>query len=91
MAPHTSPASADTDWGTPRAREVTWYSPATLTAAGAFRYDAHLVPGLLANIEPMVDGWISYDDRGSDAEFSDEPARRRPLRREIGPDRPPTP
>ena len=35
MAPHTSPACADTDWGTPRAREVTWYSPATLTAAAA--------------------------------------------------------
>ncbi len=35
MAPHTSPASADTDWGTPRSRDVTWYSPATLTAAAA--------------------------------------------------------
>jgi hypothetical protein len=42
----------------------------------SFRYDAHLVPGLLANIEPLVDGWVSYDDRGSRCEFSDEPARR---------------
>src|SRR5512132_447390 len=35
MAPHTSPAPADSDWGTPRTRDVTWYSPATLTAAAA--------------------------------------------------------
>ncbi len=33
MAPHTSPASADTDWGTPRSRDVTWYSPATVRFA----------------------------------------------------------
>lgn len=51
----------------------------TVLAVYSFRYDAHLVPGLLANIEPMVDGWISYDDRGSDVEFSDEPARRQAL------------
>ena len=35
MAPHTPPAPADSDWGTPRTRDVTWYSPATLTAAAA--------------------------------------------------------
>jgi hypothetical protein len=51
----------------------------TVLAVFSFRYDAHLVPGLLANIEPMVDGWISYDDRGSDVDFSDEPARRQAL------------
>ena len=50
-----------------------------LLAVFSFRYDAHLVPGLLANIEPMVDGWVSYDDRGSTEEFSDEPARRHAL------------
>ena len=34
-------------------------------AVFSFRYDAHLVPDMLANIAPMVDGWISWDDRGS--------------------------
>lgn len=53
-------------------------TPAVL-AVFSFRYDAHLVPGLLANIEPMVDGWVSWDDRGSGALFSDEPARRQAL------------
>jgi hypothetical protein len=42
----------------------------------SFRYDAHLVPGLLQNIEPMVDGWVAFDDRGSRETFSNEPARR---------------
>lgn len=45
----------------------------------SFRYDAHLVPDLIANIEPMVDGWISFDDRGSRELFSSEWARRRAL------------
>lgn len=45
----------------------------------SFRYDAHLVPGLLANVDPMVDGWVSLDDRASEVEFSDEPARRHAL------------
>jgi hypothetical protein len=45
----------------------------------AFRYDAHLVPDLIANIEPMVDGWIAYDDRAGGAAFSGEPARRKAL------------
>lgn len=33
--PARSPAPARTDWGPPRTREITWYSPATLTAAAA--------------------------------------------------------
>ena len=45
----------------------------------SFRYDSHLVPDLIANIEPLVDGWISYDDRSSAELFSNEPARRRAL------------
>jgi len=47
-----------------------------LLAVFSFRYDAHLVPAMLENIEPLVDGWVSYDDRTSSAVFSDEPARR---------------
>ena len=31
--PARSPAPADIDWGPPRTRDVTWYSPATLAAA----------------------------------------------------------
>lgn len=45
-------------------------------AVFSFRYDAHLVPGLLQNIEPMVDGWVAFDDRASRETFSNEPARR---------------
>jgi uncharacterized protein (TIGR00369 family) len=33
MAPDPSPTAADSDWGTPRSRQVSWYSPATLAAA----------------------------------------------------------
>lgn len=45
----------------------------------SFRYDAHLVPDLIANIEPFVDGWISYDDREATGVFSNEVQRRRTL------------
>jgi hypothetical protein len=38
----------------------------------SFRYDAHLVPALLANIRPMVDGWVSWDDRDSPAAVSND-------------------
>lgn len=48
-------------------------------AVFAFRYDAHLVPGLLQNIGPFVDGWISFDDRGRNEAISTDPARRHPL------------
>ncbi len=45
-------------------------------AVFSFRYDAHLVPALIANVEPMTDGWIAYDDTGGDGVFSDEAHRR---------------
>ncbi|MDQ7744202.1 hypothetical protein [Hydrogenophaga pseudoflava] len=48
-------------------------------AAFSFRYDAQLVPDLLANIQPMVDGWVAWDDRSSKAFYSDEPTRRHAL------------
>lgn len=50
-------------------------APAVL-AVFSFRYDAHLVPAMLENIAPFVDGWVSFDDRGSTELFSDEPGRR---------------
>ena len=45
-------------------------------AVFSYRYDAHLVPDMLANIDPLIDGWVSFDDRASSALFSDEPTRR---------------
>ena len=45
----------------------------------SFRYDAHLVPDMLLNIEPMVDGWLSFDDRAATEMFTSEPVRRRAL------------
>lgn len=52
-----------------------WRSPRVL-AVFSFRYDAHLVPALIENIAPLVDGWVSYDDRNAEAVFSDECRRR---------------
>ena len=45
----------------------------------SFRDDAHLVPGLIENIGPMVDGWVSCDDRSSDRPFGGERLRRKAL------------
>ena len=41
-------------------------------AVFSFRYDAHLVPDLVSNIAPMVDGWVSWDDRDSSAVVSND-------------------
>jgi len=51
-------------------------TPPRVVAVFSFRYDAHLVPALIDNIAPMVDGWICYDDRDAAAVFSDEVRRR---------------
>jgi hypothetical protein len=32
-------------------------------AVFSFRYDAALVPDLIENVAPIVDGWLSWDDR----------------------------
>lgn len=45
-------------------------------AVFSFRYDADLVPALIANIRPFVDGWAALDDRGAAAMFSQEVPRR---------------
>ena len=50
-----------------------------VVAIFSFRHDAHLVPDLIENIAPMVDGWIAFDDTASTAFFSDEWGRRRAL------------
>ena len=50
-------------------------APQTL-AVFSFRYDAHLVPAMLANIDSIVDGWVCYDDSKGDGLFSNEVRRR---------------
>lgn len=56
-------------------------------AVFSYRYDAELVPDLLANIAPAVDGWVAFNDRDATDVFSSEPRRRRVLierARELG-------
>lgn len=55
-----------------------------IIAVFSFRYDAQLVGDLLANIEAMVDGWVSFDDRKATEFFSSEPRRRRQLLQAAG-------
>ena len=50
-----------------------------IVAVFSYRYDAHLVPGLIENIRPMVDGYAAWDDRAATAALSDEPSRRAAL------------
>ena len=60
---------------------------AVLLAVFSYRYDVELVPGLLENIKPVVDGWVAFDDRKADGLFTSEPQRRRVLierARELG-------
>lgn len=45
-------------------------------AAFSYRYDAHLVPDLLRNIDPAVHGYVSWNDQSADAALTSEPARR---------------
>lgn len=48
-------------------------------AVFSYRYDAHLVPGLIENIEPIVHGYAAWDDRQATGELSSEPQRRNRL------------
>ena len=53
----------------------------------SFRYDADLVPDLVENLRPIVDGYVAYDDRGAREAYTDERARKAVLRqaaREMG-------
>jgi len=50
-----------------------------VVAIFSFRYDAHLVPDLIENLRPIVDGFIAYDDRGATAPYTDERARKAAL------------
>jgi glycosyltransferase involved in cell wall biosynthesis len=59
-------------------RLLPWRRPLVL-AVFSFRYDEKLVPDLIENLRPLVDGWIAWDDRASNEIFSSEPRRRRAL------------
>ena len=53
----------------------------------SFRYDAHLVPDLIENLRPIVDGYVAYDDRDASEAYTDERVRKAMLReaaREMG-------
>ena len=50
-----------------------------LIAVFSFRYDAHLVPDLVENLRPIVDGYAGHDDRSSPQAISPEPERREAL------------
>ena len=55
----------------------------------SFRHDHHLVPDLIANIEPIVDGWVAFDDRAVQSGLASETARHLQLvnrARELGAD-----
>lgn len=67
---------------TPLPRMRFWRRRPQVFAVFSYRFDAHLVPDLLANIESIVDGWVAYDDRGASDVFSSEAGRRRLLLRE---------
>src|SRR5687768_3960972 len=56
--------------------------PPRVIAIFSFRYDAHLVPNLIENLRPIVDGYIAYDDRGASEPYTDERARKAVLRKE---------
>ncbi|WP_172298028.1 tetratricopeptide repeat protein [Pseudoruegeria sp. HB172150] len=60
--------------GRPRAARAT-----AVFAAFSFRYDVNLVPALIENLTPIVDGWVSWDDRDAENAYSSEPARRSAL------------
>lgn len=47
-----------------------------IVAVFSYRHDVHLTPALIENIAPLVDGWVSFDDRGSRELFSNELHRR---------------
>ncbi|MCB1496981.1 MAG: hypothetical protein KDJ86_14425 [Bauldia sp.] len=59
-----------------RGWRLPWRRKPRTVAVFSFRYDAHLVPDLIENLRPMVDGYISYDDRAATDLFSSEPERR---------------
>lgn len=57
----------------PRGREPVVF------AVFSYRYDAALVPDLIENLRPSINGYVALDDRAGDGLISDEPARRMAL------------
>ncbi|WP_154674726.1 hypothetical protein [Mesorhizobium erdmanii] len=61
-----------------RRGRLLWTRQRTI-AVFSYRYDAHLVPDLIANLDSVVDGWIAFDDRQAEGVFSSETQRRQLL------------
>ena len=45
-------------------------------AAFSYRYDAHLVPGLLENLAQAVHGYVAWNDTGAEAKLTPKTERR---------------
>lgn len=63
----------------PALRKRRLFGPPRLVAVFSFRYDAHLVPDLIENLRPIVDGWISWDDRQATTTYTGDTERRKLL------------
>lgn len=48
-------------------------------AVFSYRYEAHLLPDFIANIRPVVHGYVAWDDRAATTGLSSEPERRNRL------------
>jgi hypothetical protein len=63
----------------PPTRRRRLLDPPRCIAVFSFRYDIQLVPDLIENLRPIVDGWISWDDRQAATTYTGDTARRKLL------------
>lgn len=63
----------------PPRRKRRLLEPPRCIAVFSFRYDAQLVPALIENLRPVVDGWISWDDRNATSSYTGDTDRRKLL------------
>lgn len=63
----------------PQRRKRRVFDRPRCVAVFSFRYDAQLVPALIENLRPVVDGWISWDDRNAASSFTGDTERRKLL------------
>lgn len=63
----------------PPRRKRSLFGRPQCVAVFSFRYDAQLVPALIENLRPVVDGWISWDDRQAAKTFTGDTERRKLL------------
>jgi hypothetical protein len=63
----------------PPKRKRRWFDRPRCVAVFSYRYDAQLVPALIENLKPVVDGWVSWDDRAATTSFTGDTERRKLL------------